>query len=87
MSKPGDRIHPPTSGPAPGAPDPGLAGNAVSGEFGSNAWMVMDLLDQYRRDPQSVAPAWRAYFQGLDAAPGSASVPVTPAAPAVRTVA
>src|SRR5262245_3410962 len=33
--------------------------------FGPNLGYVDDLLEQYRRDPQSVSPAWREFFDGL----------------------
>ncbi len=36
-----------------------------------NAEFLDRLYDTYREDPSSVDPAWRRYFQQLDAAPGS----------------
>jgi len=45
---------------------------ALVRQFGGNAWMAMDLLDQYRRDPRSVPESWLSTFQELDRArPGS----------------
>ena len=45
---------------------------ALVRQFGGNAWLAMDLLDQYRRDPRSVPESWLRYFQGLDLSlPGS----------------
>jgi len=31
--------------------------------FGGNAWLALDLLDQYRRDPRAVPGAWRSFFE------------------------
>jgi len=38
--------------------------DALARDFGPNAWLAMDLLDQYRQDPQALPPSWRTYFQG-----------------------
>ncbi|MST33249.1 hypothetical protein GHK86_11020, partial [Acidimicrobiaceae bacterium USS-CC1] len=32
--------------------------------FGPNAWLVDDMYEQYRRDPESVSPSWREFFEG-----------------------
>ena len=49
-----------------------------SAAFGPNAWLVDDMYDQYREDPQSVSESWREFFQ--DYRPGGANLarPVTP---------
>ena len=44
-----------------GEPTPG-------GAFGPNAWLVDDMYDQFRRDPQSVSESWREFF--ADYVPG-----------------
>ncbi len=33
-----------------------------SGAFGPNAWLVDDMYEQYRADPQSVSDSWREFF-------------------------
>jgi 2-oxoglutarate decarboxylase len=38
------------------------------GAFGPNAWLVDDMYDQFRRDPQSVSKSWREFFH--DYVPG-----------------
>ncbi len=38
------------------------------GAFGPNAWLVDDMYDQFRRDPQSVSESWREFF--ADYVPG-----------------
>jgi len=32
--------------------------------FGPNAWLVDDMYEQYRADPDSVSPSWREFFEG-----------------------
>ncbi|HEX4979463.1 MAG TPA: hypothetical protein VFV35_05300, partial [Acidimicrobiales bacterium] len=61
--------------------------------FGPNAWLVDDMYDQYRQDPNSVSESWREFFADyrLDApstgngSPASVAepppAPSTPAAP------
>ena len=44
-------------------------------DFGGNYVFALDLLDQYREDPQRVDPSWRRYF---DEALGVESSPETP---------
>ena len=60
--------------------------DALARDFGPNAWLAMDLLDQYRQDPQALPPSWRTYFQGRGGragAPPDGAVPAPgPAAPA-----
>ncbi|MGA8726899.1 MAG: hypothetical protein WB565_17840, partial [Acidimicrobiales bacterium] len=30
--------------------------------FGPNTWLVEDMYDRYRADPESVSPSWREFF-------------------------
>lgn len=32
------------------------------GAFGSNAWLVDEMFEQYRNDPKSVSPSWQEFF-------------------------
>jgi 2-oxoglutarate decarboxylase len=42
-----------------------MTDDAPSSElFGANAWLVDEMYEQYRNDPQSVSPGWRDFFQG-----------------------
>ncbi|MGY6499389.1 MAG: multifunctional oxoglutarate decarboxylase/oxoglutarate dehydrogenase thiamine pyrophosphate-binding subunit/dihydrolipoyllysine-residue succinyltransferase subunit [Acidimicrobiales bacterium] len=56
--------------------------------LGPNAWLVDEMYDQYRSDPNSVSPAWREFFADYRAeAPGAAThtpapTPAPAAAPA-----
>jgi len=51
-------------------PDPSLGvGEPVpGGAFGPNAWLVDDMYDQFRKDPESVSESWRDFF--ADYVPG-----------------
>ncbi len=50
---------------------------------GPNAWLIDELFDQYRGDPQSVPDEWRAEFERRRAAgPAAPSAAPTPAPPA-----
>ncbi|HET6915183.1 MAG TPA: multifunctional oxoglutarate decarboxylase/oxoglutarate dehydrogenase thiamine pyrophosphate-binding subunit/dihydrolipoyllysine-residue succinyltransferase subunit [Acidimicrobiales bacterium] len=46
--------------------------------FGPNAWLVDDMYEQYREDPNSVSESWREFFEGY--LPGGANLarPSTP---------
>ena len=46
--------------------------------FGPNAWLVDDMYEQYREDPQSVSESWREFFENYR--PGGANLarPATP---------
>src|SRR6476469_302814 len=48
--------------------------DALAEQFGSNYVFVLDLLDQYQRDPQSVDASWRDYFESLNGTVKEASV-------------
>ncbi len=52
--------------------------NDAQSTFGPNAWLVDDMYEQYREDPQSVSESWREFFQ--DYRPGGANLarPSTP---------
>ncbi|MGI8492823.1 MAG: multifunctional oxoglutarate decarboxylase/oxoglutarate dehydrogenase thiamine pyrophosphate-binding subunit/dihydrolipoyllysine-residue succinyltransferase subunit [Acidimicrobiales bacterium] len=51
--------------------------------FGPNAWLVDDMYEQYRADPESVSGSWREFFQGYR--PGGANlVRPAPAEPATE---
>ncbi len=56
-----------------------LEGNAAN--FGANAWLVDDMYEQYRQDPQSVSESWRDFFQ--DYRPGGANL-ARPSSPELR---
>ena len=32
--------------------------------FGANSWLVDEMYEQYRDDPDSVSPAWQEFFEG-----------------------
>lgn len=34
----------------------------VAGDFGANEWLVEEMFEQYQRDPASVDPSWRSFF-------------------------
>jgi len=42
---------------------PGSPSDTSSADFGTNEWLVEEMYDQYQRDPGSVDPTWRAYFE------------------------
>src|SRR5258708_29345840 len=48
----------------------------------SNLAFAEELYFQFLRDPGSVEPAWRAYFQGLEGANGTAPSPAASIPPA-----
>ncbi len=78
------------------SPDPGPT---AAGSFGPNAWLVEDMYERFRADPDSVSESWREFF--ADYRPVGAAAPVSspgdgagvpapssvPAAPAPATVA
>jgi multifunctional 2-oxoglutarate metabolism enzyme len=49
--------------------------------FGANAWLVDDMYEQYRQDPESVSESWRKFFTNYR--PGGANL-ARPATPEVR---
>jgi multifunctional 2-oxoglutarate metabolism enzyme len=58
-----------------------------SSDMGANEWLVEEMYDQYRRDPQSVDPIWVKYFQTSppDGQSGQASGAATNGGPATQT--
>ncbi len=55
--------------------------------MGANEWLVEEMYDQYRRDPQSVDPIWVKYFQTSppDAQTDQASAAASNGSPATQT--
>ncbi|HET9076694.1 MAG TPA: multifunctional oxoglutarate decarboxylase/oxoglutarate dehydrogenase thiamine pyrophosphate-binding subunit/dihydrolipoyllysine-residue succinyltransferase subunit [Acidimicrobiales bacterium] len=56
-----------------------LSGGSAS--FGPNAWLVDDMYEQYRQDPNSVSESWREFFENYR--PGGANL-ARPSTPEVR---
>jgi multifunctional 2-oxoglutarate metabolism enzyme len=71
--------------------DPASTTSNQASSFGANAWLVDEMYEQYRKDPDSVSGSWREFFQGYRpggvnlAGPAAMSTGVallqTPAAP------
>ncbi|MCX6400109.1 MAG: multifunctional oxoglutarate decarboxylase/oxoglutarate dehydrogenase thiamine pyrophosphate-binding subunit/dihydrolipoyllysine-residue succinyltransferase subunit [Propionibacteriales bacterium] len=60
-------------------------GSPVPEGFGANEWLVEEMKEQFQADPNSVDPAWAAYFKaagGNGTAPAAAAAPAAPAAAA-----
>ncbi len=55
----------------------------ATGAFGPNAWLVEDMYDRFRSDPDSVSASWREFF--ADYRPAGVA-PVATAAPGAPTV-
>jgi 2-oxoglutarate decarboxylase len=55
--------------------------SASSDSFGPNAWLVDDMYEQYRQDPNSVSESWREFFENYR--PGGANL-ARPATPEVK---
>ena len=51
-------------------------------QFGGNYVFVLDLLEQYRKDPRTIDPSWKDYFDRLN---GAAVAPAAEPAAAVET--
>ncbi|MFZ0666814.1 MAG: 2-oxo acid dehydrogenase subunit E2, partial [Acidimicrobiales bacterium] len=47
---------------------PSSVESTPGGAFGPNAWLVDDMYDQFRKDPESVSESWREFFH--DYVPG-----------------
>ena len=43
-----------------------------SDNFGANAWLVDDMFEQFRQDPETVSESWREFFAGYK--PGGANL-------------
>ena len=59
-------------------------------EFGANDWLVAEMYEQYKANPDSVDKSWWPILERYQASAGSTSTPaapaVTPAAPAVAPI-
>jgi 2-oxoglutarate decarboxylase len=44
--------------------DTETSSSTQASSFGANAWLVDEMYEQYRADPQSVSSSWREFFQG-----------------------
>jgi 2-oxoglutarate decarboxylase len=44
--------------------DPASTPSNQASSFGANAWLVDEMYEQYRKDPDSVSGSWREFFQG-----------------------
>jgi len=47
----------------PPVPQPSGTPSQPSTDFGANEWLVEEMYEQYRKDPQSVDPVWVEYFK------------------------
>ncbi len=67
--------------------DRGVVATDSNGAFGANSWLVEEMYEQYRRDPQSVAESWQEFFEDYRSLTAAAhpepvlAVEVLPAAP------
>ncbi|MGH9223858.1 MAG: multifunctional oxoglutarate decarboxylase/oxoglutarate dehydrogenase thiamine pyrophosphate-binding subunit/dihydrolipoyllysine-residue succinyltransferase subunit [Acidimicrobiales bacterium] len=61
----------------------GVQATQAGSAFGPNAWLVDEMYEQYRADPESVAESWRDFFEGYRPEDGVAAV-VKPAAAPTR---
>lgn len=52
---------------------PGNKSELPSADFGANEWLVEEMYDQFKRDPDSVDPTWKKYFQTNGNAAGGAN--------------
>ncbi|GAB7004065.1 multifunctional oxoglutarate decarboxylase/oxoglutarate dehydrogenase thiamine pyrophosphate-binding subunit/dihydrolipoyllysine-residue succinyltransferase subunit [Nocardioides sp. AN3] len=71
--------------------NPSTSSTEIPAEFGANEWLVEEMYDQYKRDPGSVDPVWRKFFE-TNGVPGTAggsngSVKQAAAAPAATQAA
>ena len=60
------------------------AGVSSEGEFGANEWLVEELYEQFKADPNSVDKAWWPILESYHQ-PADAAAPAAPAAPATTT--
>jgi multifunctional 2-oxoglutarate metabolism enzyme len=57
-----------------------MAGNETSGPaFGANSWLVEEMFEQYRADPESVGGSWREFFEDYRSMTAAAHAPAPPA--------
>ncbi|MDP2290300.1 MAG: 2-oxo acid dehydrogenase subunit E2, partial [Actinomycetota bacterium] len=72
---------------------PDTAPEAAAPGFGANSWLVEEMYEQFRADPDSVGATWREFFDDYKpqvpppAAPPAAAVAPTPPAVAAAPVA
>ncbi|MFC7493740.1 MULTISPECIES: multifunctional oxoglutarate decarboxylase/oxoglutarate dehydrogenase thiamine pyrophosphate-binding subunit/dihydrolipoyllysine-residue succinyltransferase subunit [unclassified Nocardioides] len=75
---------------------PGSQSELASADFGANEWLVEEMYEQYQRDPDSVDPTWKKYFQsngtpsnleGSDRGPSGGSNGTTQTAPESKSTA
>ena len=60
-----------------------------AGKFGANSWLVEEMYEQFRSDPDSVSETWQEFFEDyktiapapMTAAPAAATVAVQPSVP------
>ena len=65
------------------APDNLTASNQSNDEFGANDWLIDEMYQAYRTDPDSVDERWRAYFDDRAAeAPSTQKAPASDTPPA-----
>ncbi len=53
-------------------------------DFGANEWLVEEMYERYRQDPDSVDPAWWEFFQARGQANGSAPSPAREPQPSAQ---
>ena len=59
---------------------------AIPRTFGGNEWLIQELYERYRKDPDLVNPAWWDFFEDYGrAAPSDGPAPRDVTAPAVTT--
>ena len=49
-------------------------------DFGANSWLVEEMYEQFRTDPQSVSEAWREFFSDYRSQNPNLAAPSAPAA-------
>ncbi len=64
------------------APEPHSTNSAA--DFGANDWLIEEMLDRFRTDPQSVDASWRSFFTQRGEAATNAPAPVA-TAPAAQS--
>ena len=58
------------------------ASDTTGSNFGANSWLVEEMFEQYRADPDSVGESWREFFEDYRSVTEAAHPPApTPAAP------
>ena len=63
------------------APAPEQNNSNTPADFGTNDWLIEEMLEKFQKDPNSVDPAWAEYFRAI----GYAGAPAPEAAPAPET--